>query len=93
VGAILAAWLGLVPRQVTTGGKPRLVGITKRGNKYLRKLIIHGATRFALPALASGPSPLGERLRALMKRVHKRSGRRLGISYAFIMCHLASSVV
>jgi transposase len=39
----LAAWLGLVPRQVTTGGKPRLTGITKRGNKYLRKLLIHGA--------------------------------------------------
>ena len=31
----LAAWLGLVPRQITTGGKPHLVGITKRGNKYL----------------------------------------------------------
>ena len=42
-GRDLAAWLGLVPRQVTTGGKPRLVGITKRGNKYLRKLLIHGA--------------------------------------------------
>ena len=69
-GRDLAAWLGLVPRQVTTGGKPRLVGITKRGNKYLRKLIIHGA-RSALPALASGPTPLGEWLRALMKRVHK----------------------
>ena len=36
-GRDLAAWLGLVPRQVTTGGKSRLVGITKRGNKYLRK--------------------------------------------------------
>lgn len=36
-GRDLAAWLGLVPRQVTTGGRPRLVGISKRGNKYLRK--------------------------------------------------------
>jgi transposase len=34
-GRDLAAWLGLVPRQVTTGGKPRLLGISKRGNKYL----------------------------------------------------------
>jgi transposase len=42
-GRDLAAWLGLVPRQITTGGRPRLVGITKRGNKYLRKLLIHGA--------------------------------------------------
>src|ERR1700680_3350437 len=64
-GRDLAAWLGLVPRQITTGGKPRLVGITKRGNKYLRKLIIHGA-RSALPVLASNATPLGEWLRALM---------------------------
>src|SRR5919202_2717465 len=42
-GRDLAAWLGLVPRQATTGGKPRLLGISKRGNKYLRKLLIHGA--------------------------------------------------
>jgi len=69
-GRDLAAWLGLVPRQVTTGGKPRLVGITKRGNKYLRKLIIHGA-RSALPALATSATPLGGWLRALMRRVHK----------------------
>ena len=31
-GRDLAAWLGLVPRQITTGGRPRLVGISKRGN-------------------------------------------------------------
>jgi transposase len=49
-GRDLAAWLGLVPRQITTGGKPRLVGISERGNKYLRKLLIHGA-RAALPTL------------------------------------------
>ena len=45
------AWLGLVPRQMTTGGKPRLLGITKRGNPYLRMLLIHGA-RAAMPGLA-----------------------------------------
>ena len=42
-GRDLAAWLGLVPRQSTTGGKPKRLGISKRGNKYLRKLLIHGA--------------------------------------------------
>src|ERR1700745_2780676 len=42
-GRALAAWLGLVPRQMTTGGKPRLMGISKRGNKCLRKLLVHGA--------------------------------------------------
>ena len=39
----LAAWLGLVPRQNSTGGKTALLGISKRGNPYLRRLIIHGA--------------------------------------------------
>lgn len=71
-GRDLAAWLGLVPRQVTTGGRPRLVGITKRGNKYLRRLLIHGA-RSALPALATSATPLGGWLRALMQRVHKNA--------------------
>jgi transposase len=71
-GRDLAAWLGLVPRQITTGGKPRLVGITKRGNKYLRKLIIHGA-RSALPSLATSSTPLGGWLRGLMQRVHKNA--------------------
>jgi transposase len=39
----LAAWLGLVPRQHSTGGKPHLLGISKRGDGYLRKLLVHGA--------------------------------------------------
>lgn len=42
-GRELAAWLGLVPRQRTTGGKPMLLGISKRGDGYLRQLLIHGA--------------------------------------------------
>jgi transposase len=42
-GRELAAWLGLVPRQYSTGGKPRLLGISKRGDVYLRALLIHGA--------------------------------------------------
>jgi transposase len=50
-GRDLAAWLGLVPRQATTGGKPRLLGITKRGSRYLRKMLIQGA-RSAMPTLA-----------------------------------------
>jgi transposase len=42
-GRDLAAWLGLVPKQSTTGGRPRLSRISKRGNKYLRKLLINRA--------------------------------------------------
>ena len=37
------AWLGLVPKQHSSGGKPTLLGISKRGNVYLRTLYIHGA--------------------------------------------------
>ena len=42
-GREFAAWLGLVPRQYSTGGKTRLYGISKRGNTYLRRMFIHGA--------------------------------------------------
>ena len=41
-GRELAAWLGLVPRQHSTGGKPTLLGISKRGDTYIRTLLIHG---------------------------------------------------
>src|SRR6266446_877611 len=42
-GRSLAAWIGLVPKQHTTGGKDRLGGITKQGNRYLRWLLVTGA--------------------------------------------------
>jgi len=42
-GRQFAAWLGLVPRQNSSGGKSRLLGISKRGDPYLRTLLIHGA--------------------------------------------------
>jgi len=42
-GRQLAAWLGLVPRQHSSGGKPTLLGMSKRGNPYLRTMLIHGA--------------------------------------------------
>ena len=42
-GREVAAWLGLVPRQHSSGNKQRILGISKRGDGYLRKLLIHGA--------------------------------------------------
>ena len=42
-GRQFAAWLGLTPRQYSTGGKTRLGRITKRGDRYLRTLLVHGA--------------------------------------------------
>ena len=69
-GRDLAAWLGLVPREYSTGGKQRLLGISKRGNKYLRTLLVHGA-RAALPHLAARDDALGIWLRGLIARVHR----------------------
>jgi len=43
-GRQFAAWLGLVPRQNSTGGKQRLGGITKAGDRSIRRLLIIGAT-------------------------------------------------
>lgn len=68
----LGAWLGIVPRQYSTGGKPKLLGISKRGNKYLRTLLIHGA-RAALPSLARSQAPLGSWLRGLLARRHRNT--------------------
>ena len=69
-GRDLAAWLGLVPRQFTTGGKPKLLGISKRGDKYLRRQLIHGA-RAALPSVAERDTPLGRWAKGLLGRAHR----------------------
>ena len=49
-GRSMSAWLGLVPRQASSGNKQVLVGITKRGDCYLRKLLVHGARSVILHA-------------------------------------------
>jgi transposase len=62
-----AAWLGLVPREHSTGGKPRLLGISKRGNIYLRKLFVHGA-RATLRWVETKTDDRSQWLRALIAR-------------------------
>ena len=52
-GREFAAWLGLVPRQNSTGGKTRLGSISKRGNRYLRRLLINGASANLLRSKAT----------------------------------------
>jgi transposase len=49
-GRQVSAWLGLVPRQHSSGGKSTLLGMSKRGNPYLRTLLIHGARSAILAA-------------------------------------------
>ena len=75
LGRDMAAWLGLVPRQSTTGGKPTLGGISKRGNTYLRQLLIQGAQSSFL-YLKRDQSALGAWLRELNTRPRKTLGYR-----------------
>ena len=58
-GRSFAAYLGLTPRQHSSGGKNTLLGITKRGDRYLRTLLIHCA-RSILRSLILGKTPFGE---------------------------------
>jgi transposase len=69
-GREFAAWLGLVPRQNSTGGKARLGGISKRGDSYLRRLIVNSAHTVLLCAKVAKVDPWIVSLR----------GRRLDLS-------------
>jgi Transposase IS116/IS110/IS902 family len=66
-GRHLAAWLGLVPREHSTGGKPRLLGVSTRGNIYLRKWLVHGA-RATLRWIDTTDDERSRWLRALIAR-------------------------
>lgn len=66
-GRQFSAWMGLVPRQHSTGGKPRLLGISKRGDKRLRALIIHGA-RAVVRHAEHKTDPLSRWIQALKAR-------------------------
>jgi transposase len=65
----LSAWIGLVPRQFTTGGKPKLLGIRKGGNPYLRKMLVNGA-RSALAWARHRDNSMLRWFKALCLRVH-----------------------
>jgi transposase len=69
-GREFAAWLGVVPRQYSTGGRARLLGISKRGNVYLRKVLIHGA-RAAVGRIKRDGLLIGAWLDRLDARVHR----------------------
>jgi transposase len=66
-GRQCAAWLGLVPRQPSTGGKPRLLGISTRGDRDPRKLLVHGA-RATMRWVGLKHDRRSQWLRALMQR-------------------------
>lgn len=66
-GRHLAAWLGLVPRQHSSGERQRLLGISKRGDTYLRTLLIHGA-RSVLLRSASRTDPRSRWMQSIKER-------------------------
>lgn len=68
-GRQFAAWLGLVPRQQSSGGKARLFGISKRGDRYLRTLMIHGA-RAVLGKAGGKQDPRSQWIGQLRERRH-----------------------
>src|SRR6202034_1972623 len=68
-GRGFSAWLGIVPGEYTTGGKQKLLGISKRRNSYLRRLLVQGA-RAVLQQRAKQSSGLSAWLAQLTARVH-----------------------
>lgn len=77
-GRQLAAWLGLAPREHSTDGKSRLLGIRKRGDVDLRALLVHGA-RATLRWVARKQDPRSPWVRALMAR---RGNNRAAVALA-----------
>jgi len=69
-GRAMSAWLGLVPRQHSSGGRSNLLGISKRGDGYLRKLLVHGAR-----SMVGAPG----RRSLWMAEVEKRRGRNKAV--------------
>ena len=69
-GREFAAWVGLIPKQFSTGGKAKLLGISKRGNRYLRTMFIHGARSLVL-RVNRERSPLGGWISSLEARAHR----------------------
>jgi transposase len=69
-GRDLAAWVGMVPREYSTGGKQKLLGISKRGNSYLRRLFVQGA-RAVMRYRARQSPALSGWLAQLLARTHQ----------------------
>jgi transposase len=84
-GRSFSAWLGLTPAEYSTGGKQKLLGISKRGNGYLRKLLVHGAR--AVLQFRDKQSP---GLRAWLGQLVSRAHRNVvTIALAYKMARMA----
>jgi transposase len=88
-GREFAAWVGLVPREHSTGGKQKLLGISKRGNSYLRKLFVQGA-RAVLQFREKQSSGLRTWLAQLTSRTHYNV---VGVALANKLARIAWAVL
>jgi len=88
-GRHFAAWLGLVPRQNSSGGKDRLGGITKAGDRSIRRLLVVGATTVIRYARSKAPGD-GEWLKSLLAR---KPARLASIALANKMARIARAVL
>jgi transposase len=88
-GRDFAAWMGIVPREYSTGGKQRLLGISKRGNRYLRKLFVQCA-RAVLQQKTKQTPVLKAWLEKLTARTHRHVA---GVAVANKLARMAWAVV
>src|SRR5437870_7826445 len=88
-GREFAAWLGVVRREYSTGGKQKLLGISKRGNSYLRRLFVQGA-RAVLQQRAKQSSGLSAWLAQLASRTHRNVA---GVALANKLARMAWAVL
>ena len=91
-GREFAAYLGLVPRQNSTGGKTKLLGISKRGDSYTRTLLIHGA-RAVLHALIAGRTPQAQQNAWLAELATRRGKNRASVALANKTARIAWSML
>jgi transposase len=88
-GREFAAWMGVVPREHSTGGKQKLLGISKRGNSYLRRLFVQGARAVLKQRTKQAPG-LKAWLEQLTSRTHYNVA---GVALANKMARMAWAVL
>ena len=84
------AWLGLVPKQVSTGDRTLLLGISKRGNRYLRTMFVQGARSVLLRRATWANHSFGRWLEAAAARLH---GNVLAVALAHKLARIAWGVL
>ena len=87
-GRELAAWIGLVPRQHSTGGKQKLGGISKQGDRYIRRLLVVGAT-----AVIQHARRHPEKHPWLMKLLAKMPAKKVAVALANKMARIAWAIL